>query len=74
MNREREIKGEKSKKKKRREEERERERRQDRSKLAARGIAELPLIKAIKLVEQLSLIMDVAWSLTRVVVVVVVAA
>lgn len=45
-------------------------RRENRSKLAARGIAELPLIKAIKLVEQLSLIMDVAWPLTRAVVVV----
>lgn len=32
---------------------------------SARGIAELPLIKVIKLVEQLSLIMDVAWPLTR---------
>lgn len=60
----------------RREKEREKERkkkrdRENRSKLAARGIAELPLIKAIKLVEQLSLIMDVAWPLTRAVLVVV---
>ena len=33
--------------------------------LAARSIAELPLIKAIKLVEQLSLITNVDWPLTR---------